>query len=69
MLSILYVYIYFNLQSIIRLLDHIPNIEETTETSQNLLDELIHTIQTKNNHLKQHLNQENQAMEDLISKK
>ncbi|CAF1150171.1 unnamed protein product [Adineta steineri] len=48
---------------------HIPKIDETTETSNVLLDELIDTIQTKNNHLKEHLNQENQAIEDLICKK
>jgi hypothetical protein len=46
-----------------------PKNEETTETSAVLLDELINTIQTKNNQLKEHLNQENKAIEDLICKK
>jgi hypothetical protein len=50
-------------------LDHIQKHEETTDTSDVLLDELINTIQTKNNHLKEHLNQENKAIEDLICKK
>ena len=46
-----------------------PKHEETTESSDALLDELINTIQTKNKNLKEHLNQENKAIEDLISKK
>ncbi|UJR20881.1 hypothetical protein I4U23_023990 [Adineta vaga] len=48
---------------------HIPKIEETTDTSNGILDELIDTIQTKNKHLKEHLNEENQAIEDLLCKK
>jgi hypothetical protein len=50
-------------------LDHIPKNDETADTSNILLDELINTIQTKNNHLKEHLNQENKAIDDLICKK
>ncbi|CAF3412799.1 unnamed protein product [Rotaria sp. Silwood1] len=48
---------------------HVPKNEETTDTSNVILDELIQRIQTKNNHLKEHLQQENQAIEDLICKK
>ena len=69
MLSILYVSFFYSSLTHSPLLDHIPKIDETTETSNNHLDELINTIQTKNAHLQEHLNQENQAIEDLISKK
>ncbi|CAF2403851.1 unnamed protein product [Rotaria sp. Silwood2] len=48
---------------------HVPKNEETTDTSDVILDELIQRIHTKNNHLKEHLQQENQAIEDLICKK
>ncbi|CAF0933598.1 unnamed protein product [Adineta ricciae] len=48
---------------------HVPKAEETTDTSNNLLDELIETIHAKNEHLKEHLHQENQAIEDLLCKK
>jgi hypothetical protein len=49
--------------------DHVPKGEDAIDTSNVLLDELINTMQTKNNHLKEHLNQENQAIEDLICQK
>lgn len=39
------------------------------DNSNILLDELIDKIQTKNNHLKEHLKQENKAVEDLVCKK
>lgn len=51
------------------MLDHPPKNEETADTSNTILDELIEKIRTKNNNLKTHLNQENQAIEDLICKK
>lgn len=49
--------------------DHVQKADETADTSNNLLDELIETIRAKNEHLKEHLHQENQAIEDLLCKK
>ncbi|CAF0815467.1 unnamed protein product [Rotaria sordida] len=48
---------------------HIQKNEETIDNSNIILDELIQKIQIKNNHLKEHLQQENYAIEDLICKK
>ncbi|CAF2018713.1 unnamed protein product [Rotaria magnacalcarata] len=48
---------------------HVQKTEEATDTSNTILDELIQKMRTKNKHLKEHLTQENQAIEDLICKK
>ena len=70
MLSNLYV-LPHRIQSLlsIHLVDHAPKNDESSDTSTVLLDELINTIQTKNSSLKEHLEQENQTIEDLTSKK
>ncbi len=69
MLSSLYVFFLTPFTKSFFSLDHVPKNEESTDTSDILLNELITTIQTKNNHLHEHLNQENKAIEDLICQK
>ena len=51
------------------LIDHMTKNDEITDTSNELIEELIDTIQTKNEQLKTHLQRENQEIEDLICHK
>ena len=70
MLPIMYVCLQMTFDdTFVLFVDHVPKAEETTDTSNNLLDELIEIIHAKNEHLKEHLHQEDQAIEDLLCKK
>lgn len=55
--------------SSLSLLDHAGKNDDVSDATSELIDDLIGSLQKQNQQLKEHLTDENKAIEDLVTKK
>lgn len=61
--------IYINKTNHVYTLDHVAKTNETIDHSNEIIDQLIEDVQKQNQQLKEHIDEEKKAIDDLLSKK